>query len=220
MNPKATVLVLVVYFGFFSSPADAQVNLKLGYNFSILSVPGVDQLTTSYNLRKNYTSGFGNLNWLHGLETGLRYKSDLHAIEFTYQGSFKTLKATGSNGTENFTDKLRFAVHSLALGYQVSDRKFGAGTDIQYQFYKTRFTPSQVNDEYRNVQTMLAMKLYLMLTLTGDNGVDMAIQPYYVLPFNTYDTGPLAQYLQLEPSARQNRWKRFGFTVLFYNGEK
>jgi len=218
--PKATPFVLVVFFGFFSLPADAQANLKLGYNFSFLSVPAVDQITTSYNQRQNYSSGFGSLKWLHGLETGLRYKNDLNAIEFTYQGSFKTLKATGSNGTEDSTDKLRFAVHSLALGYQVSDRKFGAGTDLQYQFYKTKFTPDHTAEDFRNVQNMFAVKLYLMLTLTGENGVDMAIQPYYILPFKTYNTDPLAQYLQVETSASQDRWKRIGFTLLFYNGEK
>lgn len=218
--PTATLLALVVYFGFFSSPAEAQVNLKLGYNFSLLSAPGADQIINSYNQQQNYSSGFRHPNWLHGLESGIRFKSDLHALELTYQGSFKTLKATGSDGTDDFTDKMRFAVHSLAVGYQVSDRKFGAGTDLQYQFYKTKFTSALINEDFTDNQNMFAVKFYFMITLTGKNGVDMAIQPYYVLPFGTYDTDPLAQYLQVEPSARHDRWDRFGFTVLFYNGVK
>jgi len=219
-TPKAILPLLVVFIGFFSSPADAQVNLKTGYNISFLSLPETEQLITSYNELQDYTSDFKTLTWLHGIEAGLRYKADVHGIELTYQGAYQTLKATGLNGTEEYTDKMRFALHSIALGYQASDRRFGAGTDIQYQFYKVKFTPGQSTDVFRNTQNMLALKFYLMLTLPGHKGVDMALQPYYVLPFKTFDLNPLASHLQIEPSDQHDRWNRFGLTVLFYNGKK
>lgn len=220
LRPKATLFLLSAFFGFFSSPADAQVNLKTGYNFSILSDPGVDQIIRSYNDLIGYSSGFGNLRWMHGFEAGLRFKSGFNALEFSYQGGYQSLKAEGKNGDVIYTDKLRFAIHSLAVGYQASDRLWGLGTDLQYQFYKTKFTAGLPVEDFKNWQSMLALKFYLMLTLKGRKGVDMALQPYYVLPFKEYDPDPLAQYLNVEPITSHDRWHRFGISLLFYNGAK
>ncbi|HUR31322.1 MAG TPA: hypothetical protein VMZ69_07805, partial [Saprospiraceae bacterium] len=88
------------------------------------------------------------------------------------------------------------------------------------QFYKTKFNSEENGTNFKNVQNMFGLKFYLMFTLKGRQGVDMALQPYYVLPFSEYDLSPLAQYLQLEPSSTRQRWNRFGISVLFYNGAK
>jgi len=220
LGPKATLFLLSAFFGFVSSPADAQVNLKTGYNFSILSDPGIDKIISSYNDLTGYSSGFRSLRWLHGFVAGLRFKSGFNAVELTYQGGYQALKAEGKNGVESYTDKLRFAIHSLAFGYQVSDRVWGLGADLQYQLYKTKFTAGLPVEDFTNWQRMFALKFYLMLTLKGRKGVDMALQPYYVLPFKEYDPDPLAQYLNVEPAASHDRWNRFGLTLLFYNGTK
>ena len=218
--PKAIVILLLAFFGFFSSPADAQVNLKTGYNFSILSDEGIDRIIADYNQTQPFSSPFGKLHWLHGFEVGLRFKADLHAFEITYQSSYQTLKAIGVSTNQEYTDKLRFGIHAFALGYQAANRFIGLGADLQYQFYRTKFTPGQTPDVFKNTQNMLAVKMYLMLTLQGQKGVDMALQPYYVLPFQNYNLDPLAAYLHVEPSSSSERWNRFGITLLFYNGDK
>ena len=219
-HPKTTIFLLAVFIGLFNSPANAQVNLKTGYNISILSIPGVDRMVASYNETQPYSSPFKKLSWLHGLEAGLRYKADLHAVELTYQAAYQTLKATGNITGQEYTDKMKFAIHNLAIGYQVADRAFGAGTDLQYQFYRVKFTPGLNENVFRNDQNMLALKFYFMIILKGGKGVDMSIQPYFILPFESVDLSPTAQYLQVELTETQARWKRFGLSVLFYNGEK
>ncbi len=83
-----------------------------------------------------------------------------------------------------------------------------------------KFLPEQSGEDYKNIQNMFALKFYFMFTFKGRQGVDMALQPYYILPFNEYDARPLAQQLHVEPSPANDRWKRFGLTILFYNGEK
>ena len=218
--PKATNLLLLVFFGLFSSPVDAQVNLKSGYNISIISVPALDQVLSSYNQTSGYATDFAKLKWLHGFEAGLRLKADVHALELTYQGAYQTLKANYFDADQEFSDRVRFAVHSVAIGYQASDRKFGAGTDLQYQFYKVKLVPDQNGNDYRNIQNMFALKFYFMFNFKGRQGVDMALQPYYILPFKEYDLQPFAQRLSVEPSPNNDRWNRFGLTILFYNGEK
>jgi len=220
IRPKAIFILLVVFFGFFSSPADAQVNLKTGYNISFLSNPGFDQLITRYNQSQSYQTNFHRLRWMHGFEMGLRLKDDIHAVELTYQAAFQGLKGVGLVGVEEYTDRLKLGIHSLALGYQASDKVFGAGVDLQYQLYKVRFLPGISSTSFKDLQSIIGLKFYLMATLRGRKGVDMALQPYYVLPFKSYDLGPVSQFLQIEPSPPNHRWNRFGLTILFYNGQK
>jgi len=218
---KATLILLVAFFGSVSSPADAQVNVKTGYNFSIVSNPGLDNVIDAYNDIQDYSSPFKKLTWLHGFEVGLRMKSEVNALELTYQGAYRTLRAQGQAVDLTFTDKMNFSVHSIALGYQASSDVFGLGADLQYQFYKTKVTSEQDGNSFRNGQNMPAIKLYLMLTLQGGKGVDMAIQPYYVYPFKLYDLQPLNNFTGsgiINPASE--RWNRFGVTILFYNGSK
>ncbi len=218
---KAISILLLAFFGCFSSPSDAQINLKTGYNFSILSNPGLNDAISFFNTSQGYTTPFQRINWMHGIEGGIRFKSGLHGFELTYQGAYKGTKATGQNGDITYTDRLKFATHSLAGGYQVSDRLFGIGTDLQYQLYKTKLTPGQSGAPFKNGQNMFALKFYVMLTLKGGKGVDMAIQPYYVHPFKDYNLQPLKDYFSVEPFSPPNeRWNRLGLTILFYNGEK
>jgi len=219
--PQSNPILLVAFFGSFSSPADAQVNLKTGYNFSILSNTGLDDIISTYNDIQDYTSPFKKLTWLHGFEVGLRMKSEGNALELTYQGAYRTLRAQGQAADLTYTDKMNFSVHSIALGYQATSGIFGLGADFQYQFYKTKVTSEQDGNAFRNGQKMTAIKPYLMLTLRGGKGVDMAIQPYYVHPFKKYELQPFNDFVGsgiAHPAAE--RWNRFGVTVLFYNGSK
>lgn len=217
---KAIPILLWVFFGCFYSPADAQINLKTGYNISFLSNSSLDQVIGMNNINRSYTKGFGRLRWMHGFEGGARFKTGMHSLEVTYQGAYQALKATGQTPDGPYTDKLRFSIHSGALGYQVTDERWGAGIDLQYQFYKVKVTPEVIGIPFRNVQNMPGLKFYLMFTLQGDKGVDMALQPYYVLPFKEYDLSPLAGYFNVDPQSEDDRWTRFGLTMLFYNGKK
>ncbi len=219
-STKAIPILLLAFFGCFSSPVDAQINLKSGYNFSIPSADGLNEVIRSWNQKQSYTSSFHKLTWLHGFEAGIRFRTGVHALELTYQGAYNVLKAEGTDNNEAFTDKIKIAVHSGAIGYQVADGLFGAGVDLQYQFYKDKFEGGLSGDVFKDVQKMTALKAYFMFTLQGGQGIDMALQPYYILPFTEFDAQPLANYFQVETSEKKEKWIRFGLTVLFYNGKK
>ena len=218
---KAILILLAVFFGSFSSPADSQVNLKTGYNFSIMSSPELDRVIDLYNEVQGHTSEFGKLKWLHGFDVGLRLKSDIHALELNYQGGYRALRAEGQSVNVTYTDKINFAVHAFGIGYQAAGGIFGLGTDLQYQFYKTKVTSEQDGNSFKNVQHMPALKLYLLFTLKGRKGVDMALQPYYLHPFKYYDLEPLKNFIfhgGFFP--KKEKWNRFGISLLFYNGSK
>jgi len=157
---------------------------------------------------------------MHGLEGGLRIKGGIHAIEFTYQGAYQSAKATGtSSGGTSYSDILKLYIHSAGIGYQISEGIFGLGTDLQYQWYRFKFEDSQASAKLKNLQKMPAFKFYLMLNLNGGKGVDMCLQPYMVLPLKSYKLNPLSQLLNLESTHEENKWVRYGLSVLFYNGE-
>jgi hypothetical protein len=215
-------LILAAFFGYFSPPVNAQFNLKAGYNISIVSDPGINDVIADFARTQPYTSSFSKFSWLHGFEAGLRFKSDVHAFEMTYQNGYQRLKADGdtNGGSEPYSDEISIAIHSGAVGYQVTGEVFGAGTDLQYQWYRTKVDLAQAESVFRDIQEMYALKFYLMLTLKGSGGVDAAVQPYYVLPFDAYDTDPLSLYLNQVPGPEGKKWTRFGLTLLFYNGGK
>ena len=75
----------------------------------------------------------------------------------------------------------------------------GMGADLQYQWYTYKDRIGEAATGFKDVQEMLALKFYLMFTLAGSGGIDAALQPYFVLPFDTYDLDPLSLYLNQEP---------------------
>ena len=218
----ANFVLLLAFFGCFSSPSYAQINLKTGYNISVITSPGLDRLIESFNQDQAYTSPFADLRWMHGLETGLRLKGGIHALELTYQGAYKSFKASGLNPPSGatYTDKLKYAVHSAAVGYQIADGGFGLGIDLQSQWYKFKIESGQTQVKSKNVQHMMSYKFYMMITLHGDKNVDLAFQPYMVLPIKYYDLQPISEILGLEEGGGKDRWIRYGLSVLFYNGGK
>jgi hypothetical protein len=212
---------MMVIFSPLATMVEAQINLKAGYNLSFLSDPGLNEVISTFSESQNYNRDFRKVGWLHGFETGIRFKSDIHAFEITYQSAYQALSAEGQLMPESttYTDKINFSVNSLAAGYQVSGDMFGGGVDIQYQQYKSRVRLNE-EDQFKYLQGMWGMKFYLMLTLQGSGIVDAAVQPYFILPFDAYDPSPVNQYLNQESGPEGKKWTRIGISFIFYNGGK
>lgn len=219
--PKAIQWLLAVLLGCFSLQVDAQVNLKAGYNFSWLPDPGTDELIGLFR-DAGYTSTFKSLNWLHGFELGARYKADMHILELSYQGGYRSLRATGSFPADggDFTDKLKFAVHGACFAYIVSGDVFGLGTELQHQWYKTTADLNDPAQSFSHVQPMWAYSFFMTITLSGNDRIDMMIKPYYILPDKRYDTGPLRAFNGTDIGIQRKKWTRLGISIIFYNGPK
>lgn len=219
---RAIIILLLAFFGFSPSPANAQINLKTGYSFSVLSTPALHRVVSSFNQSQSYISRFHDLDWLHGFEAGLRLKGGIHALELTYQGASKSFKATGliPGSINKYTDKLRYSANSLAVGYQLGNGVLGMGTDLLFQIYKVKYEEGLTKHSFSNIQHMTAFKLYLMVTFKGDTGIDFALQPFVVIPSKAYDLRPLADILHTEAGSREEKWVRYGLTISFYNGKK
>jgi hypothetical protein len=219
---KVLHLLVAAFFGFFSPPINAQFNLKSGYNLSFLSSPGLDEVIADFNKTQPYTKPMSNLDWVHGFELGARFKSGAHALELVYQGGYQVLNAEGdaNGGSAPYKDKMRFSVQGAAIGYQVTGEVAGIGAELQYQWYTNKVDLGLTDENFKNVQTTMGLRVYLVFIVPGSRGVDLAIQPYMVIPLDTYDLVPLSQYLQQEPNTARDKWTRFGLTVSFYNGQK
>ncbi|MEO6131575.1 MAG: hypothetical protein ABIQ02_06990 [Saprospiraceae bacterium] len=221
-HPRAIVFLLLVFFGIFSPPAYAQFNLKTGYNFSIVSSPGINRIVSDFNTSQSFSKPFRELHWLHGFEGGVRYKRGFHAVELTYQGAGKSFRATGlePGAASKYTDKIKYSIQSAAFGYQLGQGLFGFGTDLQYQWYKFAYKSGISDEELKNIQHMTAFKFYLILNVQGNEGIDFAFQPYLVLPSKYFDLEPVSEILDTESVVKREKWIRYGLTMVFYNGEK
>ncbi len=220
MNRVKTLgFLCAAFFGFASSPVNAQLSLKTGYDISLVTDPGLNQVVSLFSSSQPYKKPFPRLTWMHGFATGLRYKSEDQAVELNYDILFQKLKAR-VDSTETvpaYTDKILLSVQSIGLGYQYTGDVIGFGTELQYQWYSTKVDLDQASAPYRHIQDMLSMKVYLMITLSGGGPVDAALQPYFLFPFENYDLDPLSMYLNQETGYEEKKWTRFGLSVLFYN---
>ena len=214
--------ILAAFLGFLLPPVNAQVNLKAGYNISFVSDPGVNQVVETFNNSQSYISAFNKFSWMHGIELGFRFKADIHSLEISYQNAYQLLQAKDElmDGSGFYRDKIRLGIQSGAIGYQVTGDFFGIGTDLQYQWYTTKVDLESATEKFQYVQNMLALKCYMMFTLEGSGGIDASLQPYFVLPFDSYNLDPLSIYLNQEAGPVGKKWTRFGLSVLFYNGNK
>ena len=220
-HPAAINWLLAVLLGCLSSPVDAQINLKAGYNFSWIPDPGTDPLIHLFQ-SPQHTASYHELNWLHGFEAGLRYKADMHAIEIGYQGGYRSLRATGTSVADgaSYTDKLKFAVHSGTIGYLVSGEVFGLGAELQHQWYKTVANLNDPAASFRHIQPMWAYSFFMTFTFTGNHNIDMMLKPYYTIPDKSYDTEPLRAFNGTDIGIPRKKWTRFGISIVFYNGPK
>lgn len=210
-----SVLILICLLPIISY---AQVNIKSGYNFSVPSSEGLNLIIEERNRQAGYTDAFSKIQWMHGLEAGLRLKGGVHAVELSYQGAYQSLKAKRELANETYDDKIKTSIHAIALGYQAGEGLFGLGLDFQYQFHRIRFEDELGETSFQDVQSIGALKPYLMLTLSGSGNVDMAVQPYGVFPLKSFDYSALQNHLGTAVSSPSEKWIRLGVTVLFYNG--
>jgi hypothetical protein len=219
-SPIAMAVLLAVFFGLFSSPINAQINIKAGYSFSLVHDEAIDLLIEEVNQAGTYDRDYKNLRWVHGFDIGVRFKSGPHAFEIGYLGGYRHLVAHINNpaGGDDLKDKLIFDTESFGLGYQLSDDHFGIGAELQYQFYYTKAKLKLPEVSFKDVQEMWATKLYLMFILEGSGSVTAVIEPYYILPSKGYDPQPLQQFMETTINPSQNKWTRFGLSFLFYNG--
>ena len=221
-HPRAILVLLAVFFGTISSPVNAQINLKSGYSLSFLHDDAVDYAIDRANALKTYGKEFHDLRWVHGFEAGLRFKAGIHALEVSYLGGYQRLRATFTNpaGGDDLTDKIKFDVHGASIGYQLSRDFFGAGFDLQYQWYVTRGELKSPDRGFKDSQGILAKQVYIMLILEGAGSSSMAIKPYYILPNKAYDATELNQFFGVKDGPEKDKWNRFGISIMFYNGAK
>jgi hypothetical protein len=220
-HPKAPSGLLAVLLAILFSPVHAQFNLKSGYNFSWLPDSGTDRLIGLFNTPE-HTNTFPTLTWLHGFEAGMRYKSGASALELGYQGGYRSLRAEGtrlSDGTA-FTDKLKFAVHAVTLGYIASGEVFGLGAELQYQWNKTTAKLEEPVGSFKHSQPMWAYSFFMTFTFAGNNNIDMVLKPYYTIPDKPYDPDPLRSFNGADIQLERRKWNRFGLSLIFYNGPK
>lgn len=215
-----SALVLAVMTGGVSPAIHAQINLKTGYHINYVDDPGLDHLIDRINEVMEYTDIVPQLWWMHGIEAGLRLKTDIHAFEISYQAAYQSLKGRAplADGSGNFRDLYRFGIHNVGAGYQISGPKFGVGVDYQFQWYRTKINLASSDIDFVDVQSMRGINVYTLFYFSGSQGVDMALRPFVSFPMDARDHDPMSDYLGVERLDKKYKWTRVGLSIMFYNG--
>lgn len=218
---RAILWLLPVFFGFLSSPVNAQINLKTGYQFSISPMAPMYEAASAF-AKPDHTKAFRKANWLHGFDAGIRFKGDIHAFEISWQGARQVFTAQGTVPPDqtSFQDKIIFSANALCLGYQISSNGFGIGAEIQYQWYRSKASLENPDRTFSHTQTMPGYSFYTLLILQGQGSIDFALKPFITFPGKTTDLSPLITFSESNAQVKRNKWTRFGISLIFYNGGK
>ncbi|MCB0659922.1 MAG: hypothetical protein KDC04_03240 [Saprospiraceae bacterium] len=226
------ICVIVVFM--FSTPIQAQVNLKVGYIGAKVSAENSNAIINAFNQKlvdeeANVHDNLNNIKFMNGLEIGLRYR--LHRVGFELSWSSMSSKsdvyATLPNN-QLFQDKWFYSLTEYSVGIENYLGKFGYGASIGYRTYriKTDIPGVQRKKSLINSESGLASKFYLLFQYPGQK-VGIAFKPYVQVPLTGLNISKFDQALQEQiienyqaPVNLEDDITLFGISILLYNGKQ
>ena len=216
-------ILLLLTFTTVVTHAFSQINIKIGYNLTFPDFKVSDQLLSDFSpedgeIRKS----FGDLNFVHGIQLGLRYQISDMAVELGWENMSRTRNALIYRAPiDAFMDReYNFSLSSISFGVDNYFDRFGIGTTLLYQkMGVSRLIGS--NDLNLVAQRELALRLQFILQVQESSLVSLMIKPYYQFNLKGYDLTPLANDLGLSGISRlEESPSMFGLSLVFYNGRQ
>ncbi|MFT4667670.1 MAG: hypothetical protein ACI8YQ_003983 [Polaribacter sp.] len=205
-----------------SISANAQMHFKVGYTPAYLEPEENNKLLQSYNERNPWLrETFDDLNWIHGLDVGLRYRIGFVALEASWRASFANKNAEGRLPTTNaaFQKKLIYRFNTYTFGLENYIGPVGLGVSLGYNrmTMKERTTDDRI-DILKTDQWIGT--IYLGLYTNHDGTISFALRPFVQIPIDQFDISKLADNLGEPDSGEllEKNYMTFGLSLVIFNG--
>lgn len=202
----------------------AQLNVKIGYVPAIGSFDDINSLLDQYNAENvdQIETPFNSLNFLNGIDVGLRYKLGNVGFELDWNNMNRDRSALlYFENSDSFGSRLyKMTLNSFSLGIDsyVSRLGFGAGIHRQNLSIKREIGS---NDLSLISQNTYAVDLHLNIKVQSGDIVSLIIKPYYRLPLSGYDLSPFGDdLLSSTPTYGNGKMDFYGLSLIFYNGRQ
>lgn len=217
-------LILSCLLIIFCSQLKAQLNIKVGYTLSFNQAKQNDLLVKAFNENNAdiLESGIGDLNSMHGITVGTKYRIGRQSIELSWDHLSRQRLGVGETSDMTlFQQELFYSFNQLLLSVESSFGQFGIGSGIGFNKVKIkdRIGNSEVKktlvSEYQTVA-----RFHLAVNFVGQKTVSFAIKPFIQIPLDKINLAPLAQELEVNPElVDEESFPYFGISFIFYNGK-
>ena len=220
---RASQLGLFFLAFLFAHTLEAQLNVKIGYDLSVLDPTANNAIIARNNEKETYQSEFSSLSLFNGLQTGIRYKFDVVALEFTYGMKIKGLRAEGTNlgSGQNIENRLGYAFQRFSGGLESLFGTFGLGATIDYniQGIKSTFEGEGSSGKLKN--NSWGNTVFLSLNFEGSGNTSLSIKPFAQFFWSDWDLSTFDAQINGEAQlgiTQNERFTNFGISLIFYNG--
>ena len=202
----------------------AQLNVKVGYEMVFIQPDGTNAAFDAYNEQNSWiTDRFKEVNYLHGLHTGLRFQLKPLAWEVNYSKRFNTRQVIGNDpdfGLET-TRKIIYDVELISLVQEIQFGSFGVGGSIDYNWLDIRSEVVNQEDGHKiGSDEAWSSQFYLVFHTSKTGFISLSIQPYFQVYWDTLDVSPISQELKVNVGKeREDNLSHFGVKFIFYNGK-
>ncbi len=199
-----------------------QINVKVGYVPAFGSFEAVSSILRDFNDSNSniIEAPFNELNFMHGINVGLRYKVGALGFEFDWTSLNRDrdvlLYFDQSNSFSNMLYK--FGINSFSFGIDAYIGRFGAGASLHSQ--KLNINREIGSNNLKLVsETNLALDFHLNITLQRSNVVSVIVKPFYRFSLKDYNLNAFSQDL-IDLDAFSSDITFYGLSLVFYNGRK
>ena len=203
----------------------AQFNLKVGYNGGFGDPEFFNTILEDYNAERPWLDKtYDDLDYLQGLQLGVRYRFGPAAVDFTWHNRFKRFEAEGIDPSTNseYIREVNLQLSSYAIGIEsfIGEFSYGASFDVDRLNIKTEKTGR--NDRFTvEDQLGIGSHFFVSYTIEASPFLYFSIRPYAQIPWSKFDLSKLSD--ELNPGTDyddyQEDFMNFGVMFIFFNGE-
>ena len=223
-------LLLGVMLALNTFSLSAQVNAFVGYaSTQNQSFKTFNQIIERYNaLNPTLLQPMTTLNYLHGVDLGIRYRFPAVSIEFDWFNKFNQIndRARNTDNTE-YRNVLYYKSQSYCLGLEFYHQWFGVGGSLDWNnlIIRKEKSSDRVKEDWLK-QGGLSNHIFLNFEFNLNDAMALSIRPFVQLPLYKNDFYDIEAKLNpstsgsLDPTAYKQKVINWGVKFLFVNGTK
>lgn len=221
------ISLIILLLG-LSHSLSAQFNISVGYTIGYTPAQEINELVFEFNETFRDGTYFGmempDLNYLHGLQAGLRWKYDRFSFELNWENLNRTREALGETEADQLFQKTIFYnINNYAAGLESNFGNFGAGIFLGLRNFKIK-EEIAVTGKRRSFleDNQYFVKPVISINLIGGDKVGLSIKPYLQIPLSSIPLNNLSKefFGQDIGTDRTDRLLMGGVSFIFYNGSQ
>lgn len=199
--------------------AQAQFNIKVGYNIGYAQTPNIDAMFKAFDTKTPLDNTLSRVGLLHGFDLGVRYRWYDISFELGTTRLSSKSKALGTLDGEKIENKWTTSVNNYHLGVSQHIKNFSFGGEISRQNFKMKnFNTVSETDTEITSQKDWALKVFLQFETSSEMN-SIAIRPFYQFSLGDYDISDIPNQLDVNYTGATNeKIGIFGLSIIIFNG--